>query len=193
MKRHVLRLALVFAVVASLGAGGLTLAVRSASAEQVGSAGAGTGTAPTTKVVQASMRLRCDVLDESPARSTAERRHCSADAYGEGGFAQGDCGSSWITVTDDGGGNAKFFYGIHSIRGDLAHRNLDIAWVNWTKNLSSSVSDHADMDADVPGYRSSRRDYTATGAVTATLSGWVLLESGERCEILLPSDVDVIK
>jgi hypothetical protein len=102
----------------------------------------------------------------------------------------GDCGSSWLTVWNEGNGVAEFSYGFQSTVGNVIYRSLIINWTNWSRNRSSSFGDASWMNNAY--YNTTRNVYTGSGWVTGAMGGWVELWWGGQCDIVPPSDGDTI-
>lgn len=102
------------------------------------------------------------------------------------GTTYGDCGSSWLLMWDYGHNYADFSYGFQSSQGNVVRRNLGINWTNWSTGGSGSFGDNDWMNSSY--YNTTRTEYTYSGFVTGSMSGWVLLWWGGVCTIIPPSD-----
>jgi hypothetical protein len=99
----------------------------------------------------------------------------------------GNCGSSWIYVFNNGGGNADVLWGFNSTLGTVVHRNLTVYWSNWHTGMNGSFLDKHHMFSSF--YQKSRVFHTKPGSVLVGLTGTVTLVWGGQCVLLIPTDV----
>jgi hypothetical protein len=165
----------------------LTATAASATTQPSSHAAARTA-APATQVINATLTINCAHLTSSAATYAVAHGYCrpAGKSFIPNGVVPGNCGSSVLWMSNARGGNARFLYGFESTAGNIVYRSLDITWVNWSRNLSSSFPDHSFMDAS--HYTQQRTAYTASGWVTGVMSGFVVLWWGATCDITYPGD-----
>ncbi|MFI9386120.1 hypothetical protein [Kutzneria sp. NPDC052558] len=101
------------------------------------------------------------------------------------GVVTGDCGDSYIWVTNRGGGTANISYGFDSSLGTVVYRGLHVSWYNWGTGGASGWDDSGFMFSSSYGTNSNIR--TGAGWVTAGLTGYVELVWGGECTLLQPT------
>jgi hypothetical protein len=138
----------------------------------------------------AQLTLDCATL------TTAGKRYAKANGicgYGDGvspsNVVAGNCGTSFIWVYNNGGGDADILWGFGSSLGPVFYRDLTIAWYNWDSGGAGSYHDANWMASS--SYSKSRVFHTYAGYVTVGLSGSVENSLG-TCSVLSPTDwIDV--
>jgi hypothetical protein len=182
--RHVIRkLTVVLGTVISIA----TLAA-GLSAGPAASAAQTTAASRPVTVVRVPMTLDCAKLAGSAASYAHEHGYCTSKQHGitPDNAVVGDCGTSFIYLTNGGGGDGRFAYGFASSQGEVVYRGLTVTWVNWSRtNYGGSFPDNSFMAS--PNYSTLRVDYTASGYVTTNLSGYVVLWWGGTCDLEYPS------
>jgi hypothetical protein len=149
-----------------------------------------------TQVVRAQLTLDC-VHMSVRARLYANAHHyCDATRSGSAvpdstGYAYGDCGSSFISIVNEGGGYARFSWGFSSSQGTVAHRNLVLSWVNERFGNNGNIPDGSFMWSS--GYSSTPQTRaTGEGNVFGDVSGYVVLWWGATCDLLSPETTQAI-
>ena len=107
------------------------------------------------------------------------------------GEVSGNCGSSFITLTNLENGEAGIDWGFESSLGIVIQRVLTVSWNNLSlTGLHNSFADDDPMfSAD---YENLKDVYSGHGYVHAELTGNVLLIWGGVCTLLAPQDVEII-
>jgi hypothetical protein len=178
--------AFAFAAVA-LAVGGITT---SASAATITPARAG------GQVVHTQLTLDCANMSKQVHRYAVAHHYCTATGAGvvspdSTGEESGDCGSSYITINNQGGGYAGFSWGFASSLGPVVYRGLEVNWVNELFGNSGGWPDGSAMLGS--NYSSPvRRVGTGQGNVFGDVGGYVVLLWGGTCDLLNPSTTQKI-
>jgi hypothetical protein len=97
----------------------------------------------------------------------------------------GNCGDSYLYMSNARAGYARFHYGFYSTDGTVYYRDLVVSWTNWTHLNYGNYTDATYMWN--AGYDTTKTLYTKTGYVSGVLSGEVYLWWGGICSILHPT------
>jgi hypothetical protein len=138
------------------------------------------------------MVLDCDSLTGAAKKYAEEHNYCPSDRGGVSpdNIVVGDCGSSWLFVTNLGAGQAAFDMGAASTVGAIAYASYNTGWINWDTSVSGSVSGF-DFPYNTNWYRT-RVVHTEPGYVYASMHGGVTLTWGGTCTFLNPNDSNFI-
>ncbi len=154
--------------------------------------GVALGDGPESRT-EAPMVLQCDQLTGKALKYAKEHNLCPSkqgggERYGE---AVGDCGLSWIDISDIGGGWARFQYGVNSSQGAIAKIDYIVSWNNWDTGGGANFGGTEWVWGNP--WSASRDQKTNAGFVTGTLGGTVTLWWGGTCAILNPTDEERIE
>jgi hypothetical protein len=142
---------------------------------------------PPTVVENVPMTVDCTQGSASVQQYAVAHGLCPAGA----GVAQpdnlvrGNCGDSFLYMSNARSGNASFRYGFDSSQGHVIDRNLVVSWVNWTRGVHGNFHDSIAMWNT--HYSHTVAKYTQTGFVSGVLSGDVILWWGGICTISYPT------
>lgn len=101
----------------------------------------------------------------------------------------GNCGSSTITASNNGGGEATFANSATSTQGNIATYKLTDSWLNHTNNTNNTVSASGIVPSGNASFSRPLTTYTGAGIVSVVLSSLqVTLTNGNVCNGLQPSD-----
>jgi hypothetical protein len=165
----------------------LVLAVTALSATSASAAGPAPPASAQAVVERVSMRLDCSRLSGSAVQYAASHGYCPASgaAAVPETTVDGNCGDSFLYMWNHRGGEATFWYGFHSTKGTVLHRDLHVSWVNWNQSVLGNFNDSIYMwDAS---YSQTTSKYTKPGFVSGVLYGDVLLWWGGICTLLNPT------
>jgi hypothetical protein len=143
------------------------------------------------ELVRAPLTLNCADMTSSAREYAVANRLCTADGRpvekpGTFGVVTGNCGSSWMWISNANGGNARFVYGYASSQGTVIAHVLRVSWYNWATGGANGWTDAAGRLSS--SYESNQVRFTGAGYVTAGLSGFVTLWWGGTCTLLNPTD-----
>ena len=139
-------------------------------------------------VATASMNVSCSGLSASAVQYAVTNGICAPDAKGvltPQNKVGGNCGSSWLYMSNAGGGHARFHYGFHSTQGTVFYRNITVTWANWRFGVVGNIPDETYMWNAT--YDTTVTRYTKAGFVTGVLYGDVILWWGGICTLLDPT------
>jgi hypothetical protein len=134
------------------------------------------------------MTLDCAGMSRRAKAYADAHGYCSSSGGGVTPYSTtvGNCGSSWLTIWNEGSGYAEFSYGFQSTLGNVVYRSLGVNWTNWSTGGTAVISDSSWMNSSY--YNRSKIEWTRPGFVTGSMTGWVLLWWGGTCSIIPPSD-----
>lgn len=140
------------------------------------------------------LRLDCAHMTAKAHRYAVSHHYCTAagkNVITPAGEVTGNCGSSFITLTNLGGGEAGIDWGFESSQGIVIQRVLTVSWNNlsMTGLHGSFPDDNVMFSAD---YENLTDVFSGHGVVHAQLTGNVLLIWGGVCTILGPQDVEIV-
>jgi hypothetical protein len=151
------------------------------------SAGSAASATPPTVVENVPMTVDCTRGSATVLQYAVAHGFCPAGA----GVAQpqtkvsGNCGYSFLYMSNARTSRASFRYGFHSSKGHVTDRNLVVSWANWNRFVYGNFHDSILMwNTD---YSHTVAKYTQTGFVTGVLSGDVILWWGGICTIQHPT------
>lgn len=142
---------------------------------------------PPPGAIELDMSLDCAALDGDAAAYATKNGLCP----GGTGVAVpentrwGNCGASWIYVSNRRSGNAYVWWGFLSTLGTVVYRNLNAHWANYSRGTAGGFLDKNYMFSS--SYTNDRVFKTAAGEVAVALSGSVRLVWGGSCTILIPT------
>ncbi len=124
--------------------------------------------------VEATMTLDC--VNLSPEAATYAQRHGYCPPKSNDGSTSspvetvsGNCGTSWLYITQAASHMARITYGFRSTKGHVVHRFLIIHW-DTTGDLEDTFPDTAFMAS--PRYQGDRTVRTGRSVVHAWGSNW---------------------
>jgi hypothetical protein len=150
----------------------------------------------STRVVPAQLTLDCVNMTAQARQYAVAHHYCPAAGAGTAmpystGYASGDCGTSFISIVDEGGGYARFSWGFSSSLGTVAYRGLGVNWLNERFGNFGGWPDNKFMWSS--GYSSTPRTVgTGEGNVFGDVTGYVVLWWGGTCDLLAPETTQKI-
>jgi hypothetical protein len=183
MRRLALSLWATAAIVLTLPAAALATTTTSGTTAQFSAAAAGSVT-----VEVAPMTLDCGSMSPSVHNYAVAHGYCPASTSGIASpynTVAGNCGDSYLYMSNARVSEARFHYGFYSTDGTVAYRDLVVSWANWKYFNVGNYTDATYMWN--AGYDTTKTLYTKTGYVTGALSGNVDLWWGGICSILHPT------
>ena len=159
----------------------------------------GTSQASTTpsavqRKVAGQLTLDCADMNTKALSYAVAHHYCTSsgkNVLSPDGEVTGNCGSSFMTVSDGGRGTAELDWGFESTAGIVIQHTLSVSWNNLSMvGLHGSFRDDGVMFA--ADYENLKDVFSGHGFVHAKLSGFVLLIWGGVCQILNPQDVEIV-
>jgi len=153
----------------------------------VGIAFADEGIPPTpapTSDVEGPMSVNCDKMNSEGLKAAQQLGLCLSTGDGmTPDYAEkvGNCGISWMSISNPASGEAQFDFGASSTLGPIAMVSWNVNWVNWSTSNTGAFAGF-DFWASSTWYQS-RRTITGAGLVTASLTGEATLWNSILCTI----------
>lgn len=153
-------------------------------------ASAATSPAGTTSfTVKVEMTLDCSSMTPSVHSYAVAHGYCAGHTSLNGpvplNTVDGNCGDSYLYMSNAGNAEGRFYYGFYSTDGTVYYRDLVVSWANWTTGNYGNYVDAEYMWS--AGYDNTKYLRTAKGFVTGVLSGNVDLWWGGICTVLYPT------
>lgn len=143
-------------------------------------------TAPEGAVV-VPMVAACDEISGDVLQTAIDLDLCpdpNADVSPMG-YAYGDCGVTWVFISDVGLGVADFEIGASSSIGTMAELDYSLSWTNWHTSTTGGKSGLVFPFST--SWNKSFAEYTAAGYVSASMSGHTIHTNGIPCTFNIPT------